>query len=102
MSSGKLTFLHEPNEKETPAFRKRRRSHPSEDAAPTPTGFAEIVSDDFPLLHAAPTAVLSRRWRTLPCGKPLDGIRILSRSPRSLLFDFSRRAAKCVASHARK
>jgi hypothetical protein len=48
MSSGKLTFLHEPNEKETPAFRKRRRSHPSEDAAPTPSGFAEIVSDDFP------------------------------------------------------
>jgi len=52
MSSGKLTFLHEPNEKETPAFRKRRRSHPSEDAAPTPTSFAEIVSDDFPILHA--------------------------------------------------
>jgi len=23
------------------------------DAAPTPTGFAEIVSDDFPLLHWA-------------------------------------------------
>ena len=45
MSSGKLTFLHEPNEKETPAFRKRRRSHPSEDAAPTPTSFAEIVTD---------------------------------------------------------
>jgi len=22
------------------------------DAAPTPTGFAEIVSDDFPILHA--------------------------------------------------
>jgi hypothetical protein len=46
MSSGKLTFLHEPNEKETPAFRKRRRSHPSEDAAPTPTGLADIVSVD--------------------------------------------------------
>ncbi len=24
----------------------------SRDAAPTPTGFAEIVSDDFPVLHA--------------------------------------------------
>jgi quercetin dioxygenase-like cupin family protein len=54
MSSGKLTFLHEPNEKETPAFRKRRRSHPSEDAAPTPTSFAEIVSDNFRIRHPPP------------------------------------------------
>ena len=54
MSSGKLTFLHEPNEKETPAFRKRRRSHPSEDAAPTATSFAEIVSDNFRIRHPPP------------------------------------------------
>ena len=26
------------------------------DAAPTPTGFAEIVSDDFPILHASDDA----------------------------------------------
>jgi hypothetical protein len=28
------------------------------DTAPTPTGFAEIVGDDFPLLHA----ILSENW----------------------------------------
>ena len=30
----------------------------AENAAPTPTGFAEIVSDDFPMLHSRRIVVL--------------------------------------------
>ena len=35
-----------------------------EDAAPTPTGFAEIVCDDFPILHAAHSAVFALHTAT--------------------------------------
>ena len=36
------------------------------DAAPTPTGFAEIVSDDFPVLHRV-ASTLTRNWAQRLC-----------------------------------
>jgi hypothetical protein len=33
------------------SFSKSFPEHACVDAAPTPTGFAEIVSDDFPIFH---------------------------------------------------
>jgi hypothetical protein len=34
------------------SFSKSFPEHACVDAAPTPTGFAEVVGDDFPVLHA--------------------------------------------------
>jgi hypothetical protein len=40
------------------SFSKSFPEHACVDAAPTPTGFAEIVSDDFPVPHAGETLTL--------------------------------------------
>jgi hypothetical protein len=74
-----------------------RRAMPCPAAAKRQKGEAEGLAEE-----AALRAILSRRWRTLPCGKPPDGFRVVSQILRSLLFDFSPLAAKFVASHAHK
>ncbi len=59
------------------------------DAAPTPTGFAEIVSDDFPLLHALGVGPL--RLFGYNCGRCLRDMR----SPRATSRAFCARAESC-------
>jgi hypothetical protein len=44
------------------------------DTAPTPAGFAEIVSDDFPILSSEFKLTMNRRLQFQKCGEHFIGV----------------------------